>query len=248
MTRNDHFSRQAEGYSLYRPAYPKTLINFLLENADGRDRLWDAGTGNGQLARQLATDFTQVFATDHSANQLNFARGPENVKFIHCPSEKTPLPDNSIDMVTIAQAIHWFDRPAFYQEVRRVGKSGSKIAALGYGSLQIDGLEEILAAFHSRTFGEFLSAERRHVDEHYRNLYFPFPEVPCPEFRQSFVWDLPMLEGYFNTWSSVQKYIDKYAVNPVGALMRAIQDKLDGEMEVRVTFPYFMRLGTIENG
>jgi len=245
LTGNDHFSRQAEGYSQYRPAYPQELIDFLLDHVVGQETLWDAGTGNGQLARQLAPGFTQVYATDHSAQQLRFAQGPKHVAFIHCSSENTTLADSSVDLVTIAQAIHWFDLPAFYREVRRVAKPNAKIAALGYGSLQIAGLEEVLLAFHRKTFGEFLSMERQHVDEHYRNLDFPFAEVPSPEFSQSFEWGMDLLEGYFNTWSSVQKYIQKYGVNPVDSLMVEITEILQEAPKVGVTFPYFIRLGTI---
>jgi len=111
--------------------------------------------------------------------------------------------------------------------------------------LQIAGLEEVLLAFHRKTFGEFLSRERQHVDEHYRNLDFPFAEVPSLEFSQSFEWGMDILEGYFNTWSSVQKYIQKYGVNPVDSLMVEIKEILQKAPKVGVTFPYFIRLGTI---
>ena len=246
MEANHHFSRQAVGYARYRPDYPDELIRFILSQINGYETLWDVGTGNGQLARQLAPFFQRVYATDHSAEQLQQAHGTGNIQFIQCRAEQTPLPDHQVDLVTAAQSIHWFDRPAFYREVRRTGKTNGWLAAIGYGLMQAEGLEEPLRDFHQRTFGEFLTRERQLVDGHYAHLDFPFKEVSCPEFSNSYTWDLPTLEGYFNTWSSVQKYIDRYHTNPVPDLIAEIHRVYGNQDAVPVTFSYFLRLGRIQ--
>src|SRR5262245_26273424 len=137
MSFKDHFSTQAGEYMLYRPRYPRALFEFLASIAPARDRAWDCGTGNGQAATALAEFFAEVVATDPSASQLVHARRHPKVRYLEAAAEQCPLADESVDLVTVAQAVHWFDLTKFYAEVRRVGRAGGVLAVWSYGLAKI---------------------------------------------------------------------------------------------------------------
>src|SRR5215831_1555408 len=128
----DHFSAHATDYRAFRPSYPAELFTFLASAAPARDLAWDCGTGNGQAAVALAEHFARVFATDASAEQVKNAEPHPRVEYAVAPAEKCPLPDHTADLVTVAQALHWFDFDRFYAEVRRVARPGGLLAVTCY--------------------------------------------------------------------------------------------------------------------
>ncbi|MEM6377589.1 MAG: class I SAM-dependent methyltransferase [Bacteroidota bacterium] len=134
----DNFSKQSGIYKKFRPEYPQALYEVLLSHAKHRDACWDCGTGNGQVAKELAKYFKQVEATDISENQIKLAEKRPNINFQVARVEATPFKENQFDLITVAQAMHWFDFKAFNAEVKRVGKSGSSICIWGYDLLRID--------------------------------------------------------------------------------------------------------------
>lgn len=174
----DNFSTQSGHYAKYRPVYPEALYSFIYNQIKEFNTAWDCGTGNGQVASVLSDKFDKVYATDISKNQLQNAVAKENITYIQARAEHTPIADRSIDLITVAQAIHWFDFNAFYQEVSRVAKPGALLAAWGYGLLSVSPeLDPIIEEFYADILGSYWDDERSYLDESYRTIPFPFKET-----------------------------------------------------------------------
>ena len=240
----DLFSKQAGQYAAFRPTYPVALYDFIFGQVGHFETAWDAGTGNGQVARDLSKRFNKIFATDISAKQIENAYPDKNIIY-SVAGETTSFPDNSVDLICVAQAIHWFDLNKFYGEVKRLGKSNAVIAVWGYALLSIGPeIDPLINDFYVNIVGPYWDKERKLIDEHYQTISFPFEETQTPTFSFSFQWKVEELEGYLNTWSSVQKFIGKTNVNPVEKLMLTIRPLWRPEkMEIR--FPLFLRLGKV---
>lgn len=240
----DRFSAHANQYAQFRPTYPPELYEFIFKQVHDFDAAWDCGTGNGQAARDLSKKFKKVFATDLSTKQLENAYWADNI-FYSVANEKSSFTDNSFDLITVAQAAHWFNMEIFSEEVKRVSKPNGVVALWGYGLLSIHPeIDLLIHHFYSQIVGPFWDKERRHIDEHYKNLYFPFQEIQSPAFVITVLWTLAQLEGYLTTWSAVQKYIGVYNQNPVDDLISQIKIFWKDERQT-VTFPLFLRLGGI---
>lgn len=196
----DNFSTQANVYAQYRPGYPKELFAYILSFVKEKHFAWDCGTGNGQSALQLSGNFKKVFATDISQKQLDNAAAKENIIYALEPAEKTSLADRSVDLITVAQAIHWFKFDAFYTEVKRVAKPGAVMAVWTYSLLKISGeIDKIINAYHFSTLKNYWDPERKYVDDGYATIPFPFTEIKTPAFNIELNWSLNELEGYLNT-------------------------------------------------
>jgi SAM-dependent methyltransferase len=240
----DRFSNHAKHYAAFRPTYPKALYEFVFSHVKNFDAAWDAGTGNGQVARDLALRFKKVAATDISEKQLANATRAENIHY-SVAGEETSFPDSTFDLITIAQAIHWLDVLKFYNEVSRIGKEKAAIAVWGYGLLSIlPEIDTLLHHFYFNVVGSYWDKERRLIDERYKTIPFPFEEIVTPSFHISVDWTLPEFQGYLSTWSSVQKYIQANRVNPVEDFIKEIQPLWKSDRQ-KINFPLFLRLGKI---
>lgn len=240
----DRFSKHATQYVQFRPVYPSDLYDFIYLHLHQFETAWDAGTGNGQAARELSRKFRKVFATDISEKQLSNAHRADNI-FYSVASEKSLLTDQSVDLITVAQAAHWFDMKLFSEEVNRVLKPSGKIAIWGYGLLNINKeIDSLINHFYHTVIGAYWDKERRHIEEHYNNLYFPFKVITAPSFTISVLWTWDDLKGYFITWSSVQRYISEKGENPVDKLMMEIKPYWKDERQI-VNFPVFLKLGSL---
>ena len=202
----DHFSSIAAAYAAHRPSYPPALIERLARVAPVRRLAWDAGCGSGQLSVLLAGRFERVWATDASQEQIARATAHPKVAYRCAPAESSGLPDAVVDLATAAQAAHWFDLPSYYAEVRRVVRPGGILALISYGVMSVDAdLDAIIQPFYHDVLGSYWPPERRHVDEGYRSLSFPFeePTDPAPPLEIRLEWRLEDLVGYVGTWSAV---------------------------------------------
>lgn len=200
----DHFSQSAAQYVAHRPTYPLELVNFLADRAPRQNVAWDCGCGSGQLSTLLAERFANVYATDASAKQIEKAIPHPRVTYRCAPAEVSGLESGVADVITAAQAAHWFDLPAFYQEAGRVGHAGSLIALICYGIVRIDEqLDPIINNFYFTVLGPYWPLERKYVEEGYHSFDFPFPELAAPEMQISVQWNLSDFLGYVDTWSSV---------------------------------------------
>ena len=240
----DHFSGHASAYAAARPGYPDELFAWLAGKAPARVRAWDCATGNGQAALLLADHFEQVIATDASAEQIANAVRRARIEFRVAPAESPELEAESIDLVTVAQAAHWFDRPRFYDAARQALRKGGLIAMWSYGLFKIfPALDELVGHFYSSTVGPYWPAERQLVDERYATLDFPFVEIEPPGFVMSHLWTSGQVLGYLRTWSAVQRYRKARGVDPVAAIQPELI-RLWGDIETReVRWPLSMRVG-----
>lgn len=211
----DNFSTQSEIYARYRPQYPKELFQYLSTLTPEHQIAWDCGTGNGQAAIGLVDYYALVLATDPSAEQIKHAFPHPNIQYSVASGESFSIADHSIDLITIANALHWFNLDVFYGNVRKVLKRNGILAAWAYGIPHVnDAIDSIIKQFHDGPLGEFWVHENRLVENEYRDLPFPFLLIPSPEFHSYKEFDLDEFLMYLNTWSATQKYISTYGSNP----------------------------------
>ncbi|GAB3513469.1 class I SAM-dependent methyltransferase [Spirosoma knui] len=245
MTPIDRFSGHADLYAQYRIDYPTELYEFILADVPERQRAWDCATGNGQVARSLADFFPIVEATDISENQLARATPHDHIRYQVSPAEQTPFADATFDLITVAQALHWFDVRAFHREVRRVAKPGAVIAEWGYGLAQIGvDLDPALLDFYRNRVGPYWDPQRKYIDDGYKTLPFPFADVRWGEFTVQRTWPLDRFLNYLRTWSAVRQYIHENEEDPVKALQEQLAVRWSTEERI-VQFPVFLRMGKI---
>ena len=243
----ERFSNQASEYRLYRPLYPEALFIHLVSLAPKRYVAWDCATGNGQSAACLAKYFKQVYATDASAEQIKHAIQRHNIHYAVSPAHTTGLPDCSIDLITVAQAIHWFDNKPFYHEVCRVLKTNGVIAAWAYHLPVIDReTDKIIHRLYSDILDQFWEKEIAHIQSGYRDLYFPFHEISSPAFTITSTWTLHQLIGHLQTWSALGSYRQTNGKNPVEIIIPELLDVWGDPLSVKkVEWPIILKTGTI---
>lgn len=241
----DNFSTRSSDYARFRPGYPPALFDFLFQNCRAFDTAWDCATGNGQIAAALAARFRRVIGTDISQNQLANALQCPNVEYRLEPAESSSLPENSLDLITVGQAAHWFDFERFYPEVRRVLRPGGLLALVGYHLLKVDEpTDEIIHHLYRSVLGNYWDAERRYVDAAYANLPFPLTETAFPEMTMTYDWTRAHLLGYLGTWSAVQHFTKQNGCSPIDeALTNALQQQWPDGVVKTVRFPIFGRIG-----
>ena len=241
----DHFSGHAAAYARARPSYPPELFAWLARQCAGRELAWDYGTGNGQAARALATHFARVHASDLSAEQVAQATPDPRITYLAAPAESSGLPDACCDLVTVAQALHWFAGDAFYAEARRALKPGGIFAAWTYTLLQGEPeLNALVEDFYRNTIGPWWPPERRWVDLGYREMPFPFEEIPAPAFEIRLEWTLEDLLAYLRTWSATQRYIKERGDDPcveLGTRLRTVWP--DPQAVKPIVWPIALRCG-----
>lgn len=221
----DLFSQQSVDYARYRPSYPDPLFRYLSSLVGEHQLAWDCGTGNGQAALQLAEYFDQVIATDPSAKQIAHATQHPKVEYRVDSAEKSTLNYQSVDLVTSAQAFHWFRQTEFFDEVHRVLKPQGVLAFWCYGLAQISPeIDQIVMKLYRDILGDYWEPERKQVEEGYRNAYLPMKEITPQKFEMTAEWDLEHLVGYLNTWSALQAYIKKNQTNPLEELFNSLQE------------------------
>jgi SAM-dependent methyltransferase len=245
MSFKDHFSTKSGDYAAYRPTYPRALVDYLAGLCGHTDLALDVGCGTGQLSVLLAGRFHQVIATDASAQQIEKAEAYERVTYRVAPAERSGLPDHSADLITAAQAAHWFDLDAFYEEARRVGKPGGVLALITYGVIQVDpDITPIIEHFYKDVVGPYWPPERRHVEEGYRSFSFPFDECAAPPLAIEVQWQASDLIGYVDTWSAVRGLEKAQGRQPVEQFRHELL-ALWGEPRHRrtVRFPLSLRVG-----
>ncbi len=248
MTKNnfkDHFSVNSEKYSKYRPDYPAALFIFLSSITPGHDLAWDCATGSGQAALGSAKYFNKVIATDASEQQIENAIRHEKISYIVAPAHHTTIQTGSIDLITVAQALHWCEFNPFYTEVNRVLKPNGIIAVWTYNLPTISPeIDSIIKYFYFNVLGEFWPPERKFVENRYENIPFPFHKLPSPGFDMSAEWTTRQLVGYIGTWSAVKRYRDNKSSDPIESILKELTQLWDNRSAVmKVHWPLSIMIG-----
>ena len=236
----DHFSAVAGDYAAARPQYPQTLFDWIASVAPSRGLCWEAGCGSGQATRDLATRFARVHATDPSAAQVAQAPAIGNATFAVEPGERCSLPDASVDAACVAQALHWFDRTAFFAEVARVLKPGGVLVAWGYQDIVVPpALEAANATLQEAIRGDW-PPERADVDAAYAGYWWPFPRIESPEFELSAEWPLQRLLGYLASYSATRRHREATGHDVVAESAPAFEQAWGDAPTRRLHWPMFV--------
>jgi len=208
-THHHLFSDLSDLYAAARPSYPEALFDFLRVQCEDLENCWDCATGSGQAAISLADIFEHVEATDVSAEQIDFATAHPHVTYSVQPAEHTNFADHGFDLITVAQALHWFDLESFWLEVDRVLKPGGVFAVWFYSWFKVN--DEIDAVVEQKLLGiiaEHWAPQNRLAWDHYRDVDFPFAEIPTPKLALTPSWNLSELLSYLGTWSATRRCIE----------------------------------------
>ena len=245
MKFEDNFSAQSKQYARFRPQYPDALYEFLASLVKDRSLVWDCGTGNGQAAVSLAKYFARVYATDASAKQVANAYPHEKVEYHVEPAEHVGLETGSVDLVTVAQAVHWFDFDNFYTEVKRVLKPDGILAVWTYGLPKISPrVDDAIKHMYFDVLSGFWPERIHYVEEQYHTLPFPFEEIIPSTFSMEAMWDRNQLAGFLDSWSATQKYSQKKSRHPLEEVWDDISDDWKDENEKRsVHWQLYFRIG-----
>ena len=234
MEFKDYFSKQSDTYLKFRPTYPDELFAYLASLCPEHDRVWDCATGNGQAAISLTKYFKQVIATDASEQQLKNAIQNEKVEYKLALAEDSGIASGSIDLVTVASAVHWFDHPKFYKEVDRVLKPGGVLAVWAYRENRVnDRVNPVIEKLSLEVLRDYWPKESWLVINSYKDLPFPYDRIKTPVFECKAKIDLKGLEGYFLSWSSAQRYISQTGKNPIDAVRKEFNEAWSEGNEVK---------------
>lgn len=240
----DNFSRQSDAYARFRPVYPPELYQFLFNQVEAFDRAWDCGTGNGQVAAELAGRFREVIATDISPQQLDKAVRKDNIHYRLQAAETADFPATYFDLITVGQAVHWFDHPRYYRKVQSVLRPGGTLAEFGYPLFRSEpGVNRIMDHFYQEIIGPYWDEERRHIDDAYARIPFPLEPVEVPALPMEYFWTFPQLLGYLSSWSSVQHYKNKNGSDPVDLIREELEREWGKERIRPVRFRILLRVG-----
>jgi len=246
VTFKDHFSSLAAQYAEFRPKYPGALFDLLARIAPARTRAWDCACGSGQATLDLAERFESVIGTDASSQQIAVAKPHPRVTYSVAKAESSGIAAASLDLISVAQALHWFDRPAFYEEARRVLKPQGVIAVWTYGIPRLNdaNLDRAMQTFYWETVGPYWPPERRYVEDGYRSIDFPFTEIFAPSLSMRENWTMPQFLGYLRSWSSVGRYVDARGEDPVMGAEEQFAPYW-GARARDVSWPLSLRLGRV---
>lgn len=245
MNFKDHFSAHAAAYADARPGYPPELFAWLAKQCPRRRLAWDAGCGNGQASVALAEYFNEVYATDPSKAQIDNAIAHERVHYAVESAEDCRLADTTANLVTVAQAYHWFEHARFCEEARRVLAPDGLVALWSYAESEVSPeVDAIVGHLHHNTLAQDWPSERRHVLDRYRALPFPFRPVPAPAFRMRSDWVLPQYLAYLTSWSASQRHLQRTGVDAVAAIAADLQEAWGDPERLRVVeWPLLLLVG-----
>ncbi|PKI79432.1 hypothetical protein CRG98_000179 [Punica granatum] len=251
----------AELYLDARPNYPKEWFSLLAARTLHHSLAWDVGTGNGQAAVSVAEHYDQVIGTDISENQLKYAIAHPRVRYLHTPLS---LPEddlitqiggeNSVDLITVAHAVHWFDLPSFYATAARaLRKPGGVIAVWCYNDIKVDAtFDSVTKKFHDTTL-PYWNPKVRYVFDGYKTLPFPFENVGLGSEGEPFNLDIPKelsLEGFLRmlrSWSAVVTAKEQGVDLLPESMVKEFETAWGGRSLVRsVVYKAFMLAGKVK--
>jgi len=241
--KKDYFSGHSKIYAAFRPSYPQELYEFIFKHVKHFENAWDCATGNGQVAQGLCNHFGRVEATDISQEQLDSAFKAPNIFYSKCSAEETPFEDGYFDLITVGQALHWFDQALFFEEVKRVGKHGCMFAVWGYSILTVnEEIDRLFYHYYNNIVGSYWDEARKHIEEEYARVHFPFDKILNEKLYLKVDWSIDHFIGYLRSWSATQKFMKENNYDPLIDFEEELKKVWkDGEIKT-ATFPLFIKL------
>ena len=252
MVGTNSFALASDEYAAARPLYPAPLYDWIVSNCEGREAAWDCATGNGQAAVGLSRFFGTVHATDISPEQIGQSFEASNIVYSAQPAEATDFADGVFDLVTVAQALHWFDYGRFWPEVARVAKPGAFFCAWGYSWFSVSAdpaIQTMLVEPCQDLVAPYCAPNNRILWDGYRNedISFPFERLPAPELFVTVDWTVPQLIDYVKTWSAYKRaQSDPTVAAALDDLLRDALKALPTDAKFRFTSPLAIAAGRIE--
>jgi hypothetical protein len=243
------FAHRPGSYARARPTYPADLFRWIAGRCEDRRRAWDCATGNGQAAVSLAGCFDRVDATDVSAEQIAHGFPHARVRYAVAGAEASGLPGGEYDLVTVAQALHWFRLGPFWAEVRRVAKPNALFCAWGYDRLESTPVveREFVAPFRA-ILDPFWAPNNGLLRDGYRpeEVGFPFDRVDAPPFAIEVRWTLGQLADYMMTWSAYKRSrADAGARTSVDAMLKRVRVLIPADEVIQVRMPLTVLVGRV---
>jgi SAM-dependent methyltransferase len=237
------FGAYAKDYAQHRPTYPQALWAWAAQLCAQHDHAWDVGCGTGQAAVALADTFAHVTATDISAQQIEAATPHPRVRYQAVSAEDAQVSPRSVDLICVAQALHWFDLAKFWPAVHAALKPRGVFLALGYGLFNVD---EAIDTATQRHFYEvvdgFQSAGNKALAQGYKDIAFPFDMVAAPPLAIEMHWTPDQLLNYAATWSAVARIRKETGFDPM-PMYRAALAPLWGDETRIVKMPLTIKVG-----
>jgi len=240
----DYFSGHSRAYALARPDYPDSLFSYLNTLCQQHEIAWDCACGNGQASIALARYFDRVIATDASGDQLAHAPRHKKIQYQVARAEEYFLPPGTVDLVTVAQALHWLNLQKFYANVRSVLKTKGVLAVWCYGLHRIDDtFDDVIDQLYNSVLGRYWPKERRLVEEAYKDLDFPFEEINSPNLVMIKTWTFQETMNYIESWSAVQRYIKDRNANPLDLFRDRLLLSWGDKPKREICWPMTLRIG-----
>jgi SAM-dependent methyltransferase len=247
LTFKDHFSKQSSAYKAHRPTYEPRFFKTIASFANNHNLAVDIGCGSGQSTIGLEPYFQKVVGADPSFNQLSNADLGGNTSYFVCAAESIAMADNTFDMLTVGQALHWFEHDNFYSEARRILKPDGAIVVWCYGLFTIDeGVDSVINYFYHDVVGPHWPSERRHVENAYNEIPFEFVNVKRLKIDMTARWDVHAVIGMLSTWSATQKYQDAKKENPIQLIERDLTNAWGNAGEKAITWPITILAGYLK--
>ncbi len=219
----DHFSGHASEYARYRPRYPDELFTAIRGVVPDNALALDCATGSGQLALGLVAFCERIIATDASPEQIANATPHPRIEYRVAPAEDLGVEAASIDLLTVGQALHWFDHERFGAEARRVLVKGGCLVCVSYANCTVtDEIDAIVKTLYVDILDDYWAPERALVENGYRTIPLPGEPVPFPALDSTTRWSAESMLGYLRTWSAARRYERERGEDPVTAVEAAL--------------------------
>ncbi len=241
------YSPFAEQYARARPRYPAELFIYLSSLVDRHLLAWDCATGNGQAALELVKHFERVIATDISAEQIAQAAHHPRITYRVARSDQSSIDRTSVDVITVASAVHWFDLNSFYREVERVIRPGGVLAAWSYHVGYVEPpFDSIFNRFYREILAPYFPRGAKLVDDRYETIALPGKPLEPKEFEVSATMNFGQMTAFIRSWSGTQGYIKERGEDPVNLIIDELHQVWGSRADVHtIHWPLFMKVSRL---
>ncbi|XP_023221729.1 putative methyltransferase DDB_G0268948 [Centruroides sculpturatus] len=233
---------QASAYAKFRPSPPQFITDKILKYLEEKinppyEHVLDVGCGTGQSSIVWKPYFRNITGCDISSAQIEEARKKssfENVNFIICPSEKIPFPDNSVQMISVVTALHWFDIEEFFKEAKRLLIRNGVLAVQNYHTVRVkfDTDEKtslgnaILKELMYDKLHEYMSKNVINSVNEFSSINFPFCDVVRHTgIKDSIEVTVDYVIGFFFSFSRYQTFKERQP-EKAESVLKQLQERL----------------------